>query len=111
MPEEVMVVIIVSVIAGAIAITSIAKHLIKWMAGAYEKGGSSGTSLKTSELEELIRAAVREETQPLHEEIERLGRRLEEKIPRRVEPPEDEHRFGLLADTEHLRSKEEQEQA
>ncbi len=72
-----------------------------------EQSDSKGPELTTSELEALVRRAVEEAAAPLEAKVGRLERRVEEKIPRRIEPPEGVHRFGLLADADTLREETE----
>ncbi len=90
----------VAMIVGAIVLTSLVKHITKWLGGAYSRPAPSDPSMTAGELDRLVRGAVREETRALHAQIERLEERVDK--TRRIEPPEDPHRYGLLADTESL---------
>ncbi len=91
---------IVAIIAVCWMIASMAKHASKWLGGAYSQAESD--SLSARELDRLVRAAVREETQALHAEIRRLERAAGH--VRRIEVPEYSHgdlyRGGLLAEAE-----------
>lgn len=93
---------IAAIIATCWVITSIGKHTIYWLSGKYRRKKPSRSELTTSELRTLVCRAVEEATAPLEKKIDRLERRLKETTPRHVLPPEDEHRFGLLTDTDVL---------
>lgn len=105
MPEEEMLVAVVAIIATSVVILKIVGMIAGWLGGSSKRGDDD--SLTAGELERLVRAAVRsetrdlqEETRELHRELRRLQRRVGQ--TRRLEPPEDPHRYGLLADTESI---------
>lgn len=92
-------VIITAIVVGCWALVQLVKYGAKALGGGSEETAPS--SLRQREVEDMVRRAVREETQPLHEKIERLERTVDEKVePKRIAPPEDPHDFGLLAEAE-----------
>ena len=76
MPEEIALIIVVSILAGCTTAITIVRTVIKYKMGGVKK--EDGSSLKTSELQTMLRAAVEEATQPLSDKIDRLEQRLKE---------------------------------
>lgn len=77
MPEELALISIVAIIAGAITIMSIARAIVKTVG----KRSAADSSLTTSQLQALMQAAVEEATRPLLAKIERLEDRLDARVP------------------------------
>ena len=78
MQEEIMIIAVVSIIAGTLMIASIIKSIFGYAKSRNQQGSAPGSSLTTSELERLVRTAVEEATEPLHAKIDRLEARLDE---------------------------------
>jgi hypothetical protein len=77
MPEEVMVIAMTAIICGTLMLTMIIRAAIGYQRSKHEKTAAGGSSLTTSELQRLMRAAVEEGTQPLLERIDELEAQLQ----------------------------------
>ena len=90
---------IVAIIAGCIMLALLFKYGAQVVRDVFGTPSSDAeeASLKASEVEGMIRRAVREEVRPLEKKIERLERRDQRQEPSR-ELLEDPHDFGLIAD-------------
>ena len=91
---------ITAIIAGCIMLTLLFKYgaqVVRDVFGTPSASAAEGASLEASEVESMIRRAVREEVRPLEEKIERLERRDQRQEPS-GELLEDPHDFGLIAD-------------
>ncbi|WP_456426882.1 hypothetical protein [Rhodocaloribacter sp.] len=80
MPEEIVAIIIVSIVAGTFM--SFVKMILKYRSERFVSHSGDESSLTRSELEAMIRRAVAEATKPLAERIEELTETLEEDAPR-----------------------------
>lgn len=73
MPEELVIITVISIIAGSITMVSLAKMLFGYLrAKAGVTGKTSTSSLTTSELEMMLRRVVEEANEPLRERVEIL---------------------------------------
>lgn len=79
MPEEILVIVILSIVAGTI--TSMTKmilsHRERTRGGIPQREASGQSSVTTSELERMMHRAVRKATDPLLDRIEELEDRFE----------------------------------
>lgn len=80
MPEEVLIIVVVAIIAGTFS--SVVRQIFGYLQSRNSKPGASGASLTTSELQRLMRAAVEEGTASLEARLDGL----EEKLERMQEP-------------------------
>ncbi len=95
MPEEILAIIIVSIVA--VTILSIVRMSLKYVETTGKSRTSEGSSLTTSELERLMRRAVEEATAPLTKKVEDL----EFEMATNKEPQQlGEARKDLLIDLE-----------
>ena len=82
MPEEILIIVIVSILAGT------SMSLIRMILGHRErtslKGSVQGASMTTSELERMMKRAVEEATEPLARKVEELEL-ASSKRPRQLE--------------------------
>jgi hypothetical protein len=93
MPEEIMIIVVVSVLAASATLLSIAKM---WFNYLNQRSGISrertpSSSLTTSELEAMLRRISRQANEPLLERIEQLETRLH--------PPADANQLPERAQT------------
>ncbi len=87
MPEEVLVVIIIAIVAGSISLVSIARMLFKYLnARAGLAPQVENPSFTTSELEQMLRRVARESNQPLLDRIEALEEQLTPESARLLDP-------------------------
>lgn len=89
MPDEIVLIVIVAIVFGTV--TGMVSNYLKYRShrvdaelSAKHGTGSEGGSLKTSELEALIQAAVAQAIGPMEDEMRRIRRAL-----RRSETPSD----------------------
>lgn len=75
-PEAIMIMVIVAILAGSFMIASIFKSIFRYAQSRHQKETVPGSSLTTGELERLVRKAVEDATEPLHDRIDRLEERL-----------------------------------
>ncbi len=75
MPEEIVAIIIISIIAGTIM--SVVKMSLNYRSERFSARSGEESSLTRSELEAMIRRAVSEATKPLVERLEELSGTLE----------------------------------
>ncbi len=80
MPEEIVAIIIVSLIAGTVMVLGVAKIITGYLKSRH--AGGSGPSLTSSELSGLIRSAVEEAVDPLSDRLDRLEKRLPQPVDR-----------------------------
>lgn len=98
---------IVAFAMGCVMLVKVAQYGAKALGGMFGTDAADVESLGASEVEDMIRRAVREEVhqevRPLQEKIERLERqKAKEPAPRR-DLPEDPHDFGLIAERDDAR--------
>jgi hypothetical protein len=80
MPEEIVAIIIISILAGTIS--GIIKQVLEYKKTRnLARSDSSGSSLTTSELVELLRESVEQATEPLYERMTRIEERLDRRPP------------------------------
>ncbi len=87
MPEEIVAIIIISIVAGTFI--SFMKMILNHRSEQFAARAGDDPSLTRSELEAMIRRAVAEATKPLAERIEELAETLEGDAPRQPEPAPD----------------------
>ena len=75
MPEEIVVIVVVAILAGTVS--TIVKSVTGYLKSKNAAGTASGSSLTASELKTLLRSAVDEALEPLAARVERIERRLE----------------------------------
>lgn len=87
MPDEVFVIVIVAIVAGTFS--GLVKQILNYLRERRPTAGSSESSLTTSELQRLMKAAVEEATEPLEARLEAMEAKLD---PARALPPADADR-------------------
>lgn len=80
MPEEIVVIVLVSVIAGTLMVTTIVGSIFKYLRERNRSQATPGDSLTTSELKALMAEAVAEATASLHTRIDTLEDRLDARL-------------------------------
>ncbi len=73
MPEEILVIILVSILAGTTV--SIIRMVLGYRERRSTRGAAPGSSLTTSELEKMMRRAVEQATAPL---VQKLVKKMED---------------------------------
>ncbi|MDZ4698737.1 MAG: hypothetical protein SH809_03430 [Rhodothermales bacterium] len=96
MPEEIFIIIVVSILAGTFSgIVKMVLEFMKMRQGTLPSG-SAADSMTASELERLLEKAVRQGTTKLSERLEAIEERLE--IPPQKTPRLNAGRLDLPAD-------------
>lgn len=85
MPEEILIIVIVSILAGTTM--SFVRLVLGYKERTSTKGISQGASMTTSELERIMKKAVEEATEPLAKKVEDLEFELATKLVSKDEPP------------------------
>ena len=115
MPEELVAITIISIVAGSIVMIALAKMLFSYLRdrAGLSKSSAGAPSLTTSELEGMLKRVVAEANEPLLDRVEALEHVLaaDSKAlpPRREEPLLDELHDGpndLAAITQRKRGRE-----
>jgi hypothetical protein len=105
MPEEVLALLIITILS--VTVLSIVGMTLRYKSRKGQQSVSSGSSsLTTSELERMMKRAVRDATAPLEEKLDQLEDALVlSQSPRQIEKPKQD----LLADMDSHNTEDEHE--
>ena len=97
MPEEVLGIVIISITASAIVLTTFFVQLFKFLRAKHGQGETKtgGSSLTTSELEALVYRAVAEASLPLDARLAAIEEHLADVAAPRLELPAPGERLAL----------------
>ena len=74
MPEEIVFIVIFSIVAGVTAMIAVTKIIVGYLERRHQ--GPSDSSLTQTELKELIASAVADATNPIERQLETLQRQI-----------------------------------